>query len=145
MKNIIIFRILLIFTLVMALSCVKDDKWEDFQTFNSAYPVCGQYYVNWTLNGAVANDPSILSVYNSSKNDGIWIDDNKHFWQFKVKVNLNGTNFSVVKGYDEYWDDSTTITNGSAVNGIISFSVEFKSSPGDVFVCQGKRQTGFEK
>jgi len=145
MKNKIIFGILFIFALAIAISCEKDDKWKDSQTFDPTYPICGQYFVTWTLNGAEANDPSILSVYNSSKYDGIWIDDNKHFWQFKVKANLSGNSFSVTKGFDEYWDDSTTITNGSIVNGIISFNVEFASSPGDTFVCHGSRQTGFEK
>ena len=145
MKNKIFFGMLFIFTLVIALSCEKDDKWKDFQNFDSTYPICGQYYVTWTLNGATANDPSILSVYNSAKYDGIWIDDNKHFWQFKVKANLSGNNFSINKGFDEYWDDSTTITNGSASDGNISFDVEFASDSGDVFHCQGKRQTGFEE
>ncbi|MFZ4411795.1 MAG: lipid-binding protein [Bacteroidales bacterium] len=146
MKNKIIFRILFIFTLFVALSCVKDDKWKDFQTFNSAYPVCGQYHVTWSLNGVLQDPPgpTILSLYNSAKGDSIWVDDNKLFWQFKVKAGLSGSNFAVSKGYDQIWDDSTTITKGSVTNDAIYMEVEWASSPGDVYVCQGKRQTGFE-
>ena len=145
MKNKIIFGILFIFTLVIAISCEKDDKWKDFQTFNSAYPVCGQYYVTWTLDGVAQGDPTILSVYNTSKGDGIWIDDNKQFWSFKVKANLSGNTFSVNKGVDLFYDDSTTISSGSVTNDNIYMKVEWKSDSGNVYVCQGKRQTGFEK
>jgi hypothetical protein len=158
MKNKIIFGMLFIFTLVIAISCEKDDKWKDFQKFDSTYPVCGQYSVSWTLAGVPQGDPTILSVYNSSKGDGIWIDDNKHFWSFKVKANLSGSNFSVYKGFDEYYDDSTTITKGSVTTktGTNSLGeeityeyfymeIEWASSPGDVFICQGRRQTGFEE
>jgi hypothetical protein len=145
MKNKIIFGMLFIFTLVIVLSCEKEDKWKDFQKFDPSYPISGQYSVNWTLNGVEQSDPTILSVYNSANYDGIWIDDNKHFWQFKVKANLNGSNFSIVKGFDEYWDDSTTITNGRVVNDSIYMELEWNSSPGDIYICRGKRQTGFEE
>ncbi len=145
MKNKIIFSLLFLFTLAIALSCQKDDKWKDFQKFDESYPLNGQYSVTWSLNGAVQGDPTILSVYNTADHQGIWIDDNLHFWQFKVKANVSGNNFSVTKGVDEIWDDSTTITNGSIVDGNFSMNVEWVSSAGDVYVCKGKLQTGFEE
>lgn len=144
MKNKIILGILFIITFVIVISCEKEDKWKDYQKFDSSYPLNGQYSVNWTLDGVEQSDPTILSVYNSSKYDGIWIDDNKHFWQFKVKANLNGSNFSIVKGFDEYWDDSTTISNGRIFGDSIYMELEWNSSPGDIYVCRGIRQTGFE-
>lgn len=143
-KNKIIFGILFIFTLVIVLSCEKEDKWKDFQTFDATYPVCGEYHVTWTLNGIEQGDPTTLSVYNSAQHDGIWIDDNELFWQFKVKANLSGTSFSVNKGVDLIWDDSTTVTKGSVSSDNIYMELEWVSSPGDIYVCQGKRVTGFE-
>ncbi|NVN93728.1 MAG: hypothetical protein HXX18_00450 [Bacteroidetes bacterium] len=146
MKNKIIFGILFIFTLVIALSCEKDDKWKDSQTFDSSYPVCGTYVVTWTQGGSLAlPDPTILTVYNSANHDGIWIDDNKQFWTFKVKANLSGNTFSVTKGIDILLNDSTTIKNGSVSGDNIYMELEWVSDPGKIYVCQGKRQTGFEQ
>ncbi len=145
MKNKIIFSILFIFTIVIISSCEKEDKWKDFQNFDAAYPVSGTYIVNWTLNGApVVADPTTLLIYNSANHDGIWIDDLKEFWQFKVKANLNGNSFSINKGIDLTWDDTTTVKNGSVINDSIYMELEWVSDPGKTYVCRGKRKTGFE-
>lgn len=136
---------LFLFTVVLISSCVKDDKWKDFQTFDATYPVCGQYQAYWLFDGDTIAGPTTLSLYNTANNVGIWIDDNKQFWQFKVKANLSGSNFSINKGYDLTWDDSTTVTNGSVVDDNIYMELEWKSDPGSIYVCKGKRQTGFEE
>ena len=145
MKNKIIFSILFVFTLIIAISCEKADKWKDFQTFDPAnLPITGQYHVSWYLNGAVQGKPTILSLYASPNKDGVWVDDNKEFWSFKVKANFNGNTFSITKGVELLYDDSTTIKNGAVTNDSIYMEVEWVSDAGNTYVCRGKRQTGFE-
>ena len=140
--------ILIVFTLVVLgmASCQKDDDYEKYKEYAPAEEVTGEYMVTWYLPDMTPyTDPVLLTIYNSSNGDSIWIDDMENFWQFKVKTAVSGNSFSVTDGTDLIWDDNTTITEGSVTeSGDISMKVEWASDPGNVYICKGTRRTGFE-
>jgi len=146
MKKKIILSILSIIALIVIISCQKEDKYKDYQTFSTAYPVCGDYVVNWYLGGQlVIPGTTILSLYNTSSDASkIWVDDNGQFWNFKTKANLSGNTFSVNKGIEVNLGDTTTITNGSVSGDAIYLELKWSTDPTNTYVCKGKRKTGFE-
>lgn len=147
MKNKIlkVFMSIFLIGIIMG-SCTKDDAYLDHREMAPNSDFCGEYMVTYSdVDGVPYDDPSILLVYNSANDESkIWIDDNYNFWQYKVKANLSGSNFSVNKGFDEIWDDSTTITKGSFSNGNIYLEIEWASDPGTIYYCKGTKRTGFE-
>jgi hypothetical protein len=141
-----IFLLLAVATAMFVASCEKDDAWKDHQDFAPNKDVAGEYWVQYWVNGTPQADPSVLLIYNTASDASkIWVDDQGNFWDYKVKTNVGGTNFSVNKGIDIQHDDTTTITNGRVFGDSISLELEWVSDPGTIYVCKGKRRTGFEK
>lgn len=127
-------------------SCTKDNYYEEFKEFAPNSELLGEYWVTYyDIDGNELADPSILMVYNTSDaSDSIWIDDMENFWQFKVKAKVTDNSFSITEGKDLVWDDNTTITKGKVTDGNIYMELEWASDPGTIYVCKGKRRTGFE-
>ena len=150
MKKKIIFSIVSIVALIFIISCQKEEtyknKYQDYQTFSSADPVCGDYVVNWYQGGAlVIPGTTILSIYNTSTDASkIWVDDNGQFWNFKTKANLSGTAFGVTNGIEVNLGDTTTITKGSVSGDAIYLELKWSTDPTNTYVCKGTRRTGRE-
>lgn len=151
MKNKVIFGILFVFTLVITLSCEKDDKWKDLQTFSTAYPLCGQYFVEEDgFYGPYG--PYSVSLYNTSNDPGsVWVD-NIYDSGIKIKASFSGTNFSAVRakniGNDTTNFNTVTINNGVVTNGNISYVIilyHYDGSTSDSLTVTGKISTGFEE
>jgi hypothetical protein len=107
-----------------------------------------------------------LDTYNTSSNskDTLWIDDNKNFWPFKIKVgiDLKSMTFQASDAQNEYYDSQVTISNGKILYGAattpsgtpgdsIVFTVTFNddSNPAKygyaAYKVSGFRYTGFTK
>ena len=151
MKNKVIFGMLFIFTLVIVLSCEKEDKWKDFQKFSTSYSVSGHYVIEEDGFSGLYG-PYSLSIYNTANNlDSVWID-NIYDDGIKVKAAFNGTNFNVTKainvGNKPTTYGSVTINNGVVSNGNISYVVIIYKPDGttsDSLTVTGKLATGFEE
>lgn len=62
-----------------------------------------------------------IDTYNisSNVNDTIWINDNKNFWDFKVKIkaDLNSLTFSGTNLQNKSYNSKVTIENGKILKG----------------------------
>lgn len=62
-----------------------------------------------------------LDTYNLSSNssDSMWIDDNKHFWEFKskIKVDLNSMTFDANNSINTLTGETVAIKNGKILLG----------------------------
>lgn len=128
----------------------------------SVESMAGDWYVQTLVNGVVVIDYKLISTYNTSANDGkeMWIDDQGHIWDFKVKspVTLSSSSFagsnlaSSVDGYNinvnitegKITKKGATSTGGHTVDGI-SFKAEFSDDPGTIYEIKGYKRTGFSE
>lgn len=144
MKAKFLIQISLILTLLAGIISCNQDVVVEYQ---DAYPISGQWLVTYTLEDGtdVGNGYSTLFVYNTSfDNDSIFITDDGNFWDYKVQAAYSGTTFSVVGGYDLMHDDSTTVASGNIINNdSIYMKLSWASDPGTIYICAGKRATGF--
>ncbi|MCV2483924.1 hypothetical protein OD917_03240 [Flavobacterium sp. SH_e] len=137
----------------------------------STESMSGEWYVQTLVNGTVVADYALISTYNTSANDGkeIWLDDEGHIWNFKVKtpITLSSSSFAgsnlassvvdddpdtedVIETYDvnvnitegKVTPKGATTTGGHTVDGI-SFKAEFSDDPGTIYEIKGYRRTGF--
>ena len=100
-----------------------------------------------------------IATYNSAANNNeLWVDDQGHIWDFKVKAtaDLSALTFSanevvsVVPGYDI----KVTITEGKIIPGAgrsktgnvtdsIFMKIEFEDDPGTIYEMKGHARTRF--
>lgn len=106
-------------------SCEKDEIGG-----TAAEAIAGEWYVTAD---AINSDGSIweedvygfgyflIATYNTASNSAteIWVDDAKHFWQFKVKakVDMSALTFSADNAANAYYNSQVTITNGKVSYG----------------------------
>jgi hypothetical protein len=102
-----------------------------------------------------------IATYNTAANNNeIWVDDQGHVWDFKIKANadFNARTFnaneavSVVPGYDI----KVTITEGKMIPGVgrsktgnvtdsIFMKIEFEDDPGTIYEIKGHARTRFSE
>jgi len=157
MKKILIISFTLLLGFMMSCDKMKDPV-VDYVNLGKTLP--GEWWVTYTVDGVdiYGAGHSVLNTFNTAANTStdMWITDNGNFWQFQVKANADVANntFSVVKGVDLIWDDSTSVSNGKIfINGGITkagnvadsiyMEIEWASDPGTIYVCSGVRRTGF--
>ncbi len=141
-----IFLLLAVATAMFVASCEKDDAWKDHQDFAPNKDVAGEYWVQYWVNGIPQDDPSVLLIYNTASDvSKIWVDDQGNYKNFKLKLNVSGSNFSVNQGIDVQQNDTITVTNGRVFGDSISLELDWFKTQGKIYVCKGKRRTGFEK
>lgn len=154
MKKILIIS----FTMLLGfmISCDKmEDPTVDYVNLGKTLP--GEWWVTYST-GGVNYGHSVLTTFNTAANNSteMWITDNENFWQFQVKVTTDVANntFSVIKGVDLIWDDSTSVSAGKIfpnagitkagnVADSIYMEIEWVSDPGTKYICSGVRRTGF--
>ena len=131
--------------------------------------LAGEWYVKANVvnaDGSVIEDPYdlgrfLIMTYNTTANNPneIWVDDNKKFWNFKVKANgdINALTFGATSAENQRGDEITvTITNGKILknggvqnNGspadYITMDVEFSDDPGTIYRLEGVRYSGLEE
>ena len=155
MKKILIISFTLLLGFMMSCDKMKDPV-VDYVNLGKTLP--GEWWVTYTVDGVDKGGHSVLTTFNTADNTStdMWITDNGNFWQFQVKVNadVNSNSFSVIKGVDIVWDDSTSVSNGKIfidggitkagnVADSIYMEIEWASDPGTIYVCSGVRRTGF--
>ncbi len=129
---------------------------------SSTYPVSGEWWVIYSLNGAPQGDYFKLMTYNlaTDKGDSIWVDDSGDFWQetikIKSKVDVKNKSFSVTDSPNASGNGtSVTLVGGKVLLGAAkttsgnksdSIFVKFVYSDdaADTFYCAGYRRTGFQ-
>jgi hypothetical protein len=167
MKRTYLKLLALLFVVGITSSCEKE--YPEIET-TSTYPVNGEWWVTYTQETSpgvfedVGHGYSTLLTFNTSANNGdsLWVSDEGHFWNFKVKsaVNVPQRTFSVAnkksaaldKG--QPYDIGVTISDGKVITGgglsrtrvptdSIYFRVEFEDDPGVIYHASGHRRTGF--
>jgi len=170
-----IFLIIAVTTTLVTTSCKQEyENW-----YSAAYELSGEWIVTVTAvdaNGAVVYEDDELfgigsfelTTYNTAANSAteMWIDDNYHFWEFKVKtgINVDSKTFNVNNAGNTYYDDPSdclvTIKDGKILPGAatspggnptdsIVFIVSFSDDPYpgmfgyDAYRISGYRKTGF--
>jgi Lipid-binding putative hydrolase len=119
--------------------------------------IAGEWFVQVKVNNAVISDYIKISTYNTSENvaQKMWIDDLKHFWEFKAKVNVDPSakTFSATDADDEYHGIKVDFTGGKILKGVskgpvskavtdsIYFEAEFSDDPGTKYQFTGYRRT----
>lgn len=121
-----IFCILtLLFSLFSFSSCEKDEIGG-----TATEKMAGEWYVTADAidaNGKVVYEDVFslgrfhLDTYNLSSNstDSMWIDDHKHFWEFKskIKVDMNAMTFETIKSTNTLSGATVAIKNGKILLG----------------------------
>jgi hypothetical protein len=111
----------------------------------SAEAVANEWYVTFKTGGVdvYGIGYTALATYNTAANNGdIWIDDEKHTWEYKVKAQVNYSNltFTATNSTDEYHGITATITDGKIlpnaaksksgnVTDSINFTIKFSDDP----------------
>jgi hypothetical protein len=161
MKKII--NILALFSMLLGIVACETMK-EPETEYSSTFPVSGEWWVTYSLNGKEVQGFTKLITSNTAANDGkaIWIDDVGKFWNFKVKCPVNMSNLSfagdnlVSTAIDKgaAYDIKVDITNGKVIknggfstSGVVTdsiyFEAEFEDDLGSKYVIAGTRKTGF--
>jgi hypothetical protein len=127
----------------------------------SAEAVANEWWVTFTVNGVdvYSLGTSALATYNTAANNGdIWIDDEEHTWEYKVKAQVDYSNltFKATNSLDEYHGVTATITDGKIlvnaaksktgnVTDSINFKVVFSDDPGTTYTVAGHARTRFSE
>lgn len=158
MKNIIAKIALSIIILTSVFSC-ENDGYEDYQQVtNQNLALSGEWFIDVTNQntGVLEVEHALHKTFDS--NDGkMFIDDAKHGWWLKGKLNVNpndltfnvtdepnlldpGTTFTITEG--KIIKNAALSQDGNVVDSIY-FKAEFSYSPGVIYVHSGHRRTGF--
>ena len=151
--------------LCMAITSCQKEEIGGTATQNLA----GEWYVKANVvnaDGSVIEDPYglgrfLIMTCNTTANNPneIWVDDNKKFWNFKVKAtgDVNALTISAASAQNQRGDEITvTITNGKILknggvqnNGspadYITMDVEFSDDPGTIYRLEGVRYSGLDE
>jgi len=155
-------KVLYLATLLLCMAFTACEKEEIGGTATES--LAGQWYVqaNVVTASGVEEDPYEIgrfqiNTYNTAANNAneIWIDDNKNFWDFKIKASadVNGLTFSATNAANAKYDCTVTVTNGKITklggkqnNGspadYITMDVEFSDEPGTIYRLEGVRYSG---
>jgi hypothetical protein len=125
----------------------------------SAEKVANEWWVTFKVNGVdvYGLGTTALVTYNTAGNNGdIWIDDEEHTWEYKVKAQVDYSNltFKATASQNEYYNIKATITDGKIllnaaksktgnVTDSINFKVEFTDDPGTIYTVAGHARTRF--
>ena len=153
MRKLLIYTLgILLFT---AVSCTEEAEVWDSSTVDFA----GEWWAEHSVDGN-GYGMAGLQTYNTAADDGteMWITDNSHFWDYKVKCPVNtadltfgGTDLiNAVAGYDikitikdgKILKDAAHSNSGVVVDSIY-FQIEFEDDPGVFYQVSGLRKTGF--
>lgn len=120
--------------------------------------------VNVISNGQDLGDAGVghiqMYTYNTAANTGqdMWIDDDKNFWDYKIKVNVDYTTrtFSTTDFVSNIkYDCKVKVTDGKILEGAattpsgmpadsIVYNIQFDDDPdGLIYKVSGFRRTGF--
>ena len=123
--------------------------------------LANEWWVTFTVDGddIYGLGHTKLVTYNTAANNNeIWIDDQEHTWEYKVKAlaDLNNLTFSANQATDQYHGISVNIANGKVLPGAgrsrtgnvsdsIYMEVEFSDDPGTTYVVSGHGRTRFDE
>jgi len=146
--------LLLLFIIIVAVSCKKDVKPGETAAKNAA----NGWWVTFTLDGAdvYGLGTFFLNTYNTSANDdSLWVDDLGNSWQFKVKskIDYNALSFTTTNAQNQYYNITVNITDGKILpkagrskSGVptdsIYFKANFSDDPSSTYVISGTARTG---
>lgn len=146
-------------TLVVIISFTACDEVGETTTGGtSAKNLAGEWFIDASDATGKVSEHELFSTYNSAANNNtLWLDDQKSFKKFKIKVTFEKDgSFSAVGAANEYGSTTVTITNGkvekeSAISkgghkvDKISFKAEFSNEPGILYAYEGSKRTGFSE
>ncbi|AKD02212.1 lipid-binding protein [Pontibacter korlensis] len=158
----------LLLTLFLSLgfltSCDDDD--EEEIAYTATYPISGDWSVTFSIETAPGQFEPLVEhtevlIYNTAANvpTEVWIDDEGHFWDFKVRtpININNLTFGGENLENMSYNSQVTVTDGQVflnaveVNNIMRDSIYFRVSFSDdeepfgtIYHVYGHRSTGFE-
>ncbi len=147
----------LLFSFALIVSFVSCDQEESIADPSSIVTeaVRGTWVVDMTWDGSFY-DHNTINTYNTSSlaDNEIWIDDLKHGWGLKAKVNFDlGTlTFSASSADELYYGVTVNVTEGKIIKGgatapsgdvvdSIYFKVEFSDIPGEIWEYSGYKST----
>lgn len=153
MKKIVLYTLGLLLFSVM--SCTEEAEVWDSSTLDFA----GEWWAEHSIDGEGYGMAGLLT-FNTAANDGteMWITDDGHFWDYKVKCPINKENltFGGVDLQNEAYDSKVTITDGKimknaarSTSGVVVDSIYYKISfdddeaPGIFWEVKGIMKTGF--
>lgn len=123
--------------------------------------MAGDWWVTVSVDGEVIAGPLKIFTYNTATNvpTEMWLDDEKGFWDFKIKVTSDANNmtFSTSDFVENMkYESKVKVANGKvtpggakspsgmAVDGIhLEVSFDDDGDPTTVYVMEGFRRTGF--
>jgi hypothetical protein len=156
-----------ILALLAACSLTACERDEPEVKYTATYPVSGEWWVTYKVETSPGVFEDIYEVgytelltFNTASNtaDSIWVSDEGHFWDFKVKSGLNMSNYSFAvadqKSVVPDYDIKVNITEGKVLQGVglsrsgvktdsIYFKVQFEDDPDNTYIVSGHRRTGF--
>ncbi|TLX72649.1 hypothetical protein E9993_17585 [Labilibacter sediminis] len=172
MKN-IINSIILVLVVVLQVSC--DEKEKYVQINSSTVEASGEYYVRYDQE-KLGEDPfgagfNKIIAFNTSVDNGkeIWIADEGHFWDYKVKIPVNldnltfGSADTVINVVEDY-EIKVIVNNGKIIHNVVELPSGVKADSiyfelwfedlqdvgggayfdeDDVFTVAGYRKSGF--
>ena len=164
-----IFMVGCLFAAGFLTSCERD---EPEMKKTEALPLAGEWWVKYE----VETSPGVFEdIYHfgysailtsntaaNTKNE-IWVSDEGHFWNYKVKANADADNrtfsitdaISIAKNSNGTpYDIKVNITDGKVIKdggrsatGVttdsIMFNIEFEDDPGTIYRASGHKRTGF--
>lgn len=148
--------IIVILTSVLFTSC--DEGGDPNPGGTTTKDFAGDWFITITdAAGTVQVDHALHSTYNTSANDNtMWIDDYKHGWWLKCKINMNLADGTFTATAQPNLNDSgtVTITEGKFEKGAglskaghkvdkISFKAVFSYDPATKLTFVGHKRTGF--
>ncbi len=154
----VINNIALISILFLGLVSCENNGYEDYkQETTPSVAMNGEWYIDVikASNGSVEVEHALHKIFDS--NDGkMFIDDAKHGWWLKGKLNVNTTNHTFDVSNEANLNDpgsTFTITEGKIIKNAaksktgvvvdsIYFKAEFSYEPGVIYIHSGHRRTG---
>lgn len=159
-----IFILIAMLSIGLLVACELDDP---KIAYSSTYPLNGEWAVTYyeETSPGVFEDvgggyyPLVISNTASNNGDSIWIWDDEHFWDFKIKASANAKSrsfstegsASIVPGYGinivvsggAVHLKAITTKGAKAVADSIYMQLEFEDDPGFIYHAAGVRRTGF--
>lgn len=154
-------KIVLVSILFVGLISCENNGYEDFkQEATPSVAMNGEWYIDVIKesNGSVQVEHALHKTFDS--NDGkMFIDDAKHGWWLKGKLNINTADLTFNVSAEPNLNDpgsTFTITEGKIIKNAgksktgvvvdsIYFKAEFSYEPGVKYIHAGHRRTGFEE
>ena len=157
-------KVLKYITALLALSIVmvSCETYDDPEVkYSSTYPVSGEWYIEYYVGNSQVSDYLLHTISNTAADDRkeIWIGDDGHFWEYKVKcpVNMSSLTFSGsnLTSVVEDYNIKVTITNGKVLEKVvlapsgvktdsIYFEVQFEDDDDALtYIAKGYKKTGF--